>query len=222
MSVTDDAFQVKNDVRDELAESLRSSKAHVDEAALGRAIVDEVIRSYIDRAWLGPLRSSPDPVEGIAAILEGMSSGDEKISELGCPLNNLVQELSVTDDAFQVKLQRLIDDVRDELAESLRSSKARGYVDMSVDCDAAGLAKGARDPAVIRLCGRGMSIYLDALRPGGRPGAATVRERLPEGAAHVAHSGNRRPRRVYFTAPSRRMWLTPVAAPGSGTKGGSQ
>ncbi len=148
-----------------------------NKAALGRAIVDEVIRSYIDRAWLGPLRSSPDPVEGIAAILEGMSSGDEKISELGCPLNNLVQELSVTDDAFQVKLQRLIDDVRDELAESLRSSKARGYVDMSVDCDAAGLAKGARDPAVIRLCGRGMSIYLDALRPGGRPGAATVRGR---------------------------------------------
>ena len=78
---------------------------------------------------------------------------------------------------------------------------------MSVDCDAAGLAKGARDPAVIRLCGRGMSIYLDALRPGGRPGAATVRERLPEGAAHVAHSSNR---------------SLPVAAPGSGTKGGSQ
>ena len=92
-------------------------------------------------------------------------------------MSNLVHELSAVDEEFRLKLQRLIDYVLEELGDSLRNAKARRYVAMAVDYDAAaafivastegaaGLAKGSCDPSAIRLCQRGMTVYLAALRP---------------------------------------------------------
>ena len=74
-----------------------------DKAALGYAVVDEIVREPVLEAYLGPLEShEADPLTGIQQILrrraDDFHSGGV---DLGCPLNNLAQEMSPLDEHFR-------------------------------------------------------------------------------------------------------------------------
>jgi AcrR family transcriptional regulator len=62
-------------------------------AALGYAIVDEVIAGLMRDRWLRPLRGSADPIGTLISVLERTSVRPEDV-RCGCPLNNLAQEMS--------------------------------------------------------------------------------------------------------------------------------
>lgn len=152
---------------------------HFDsKAALGHAVIDEVIQPWILERWLRPLERAEDPIGAIVGILHGFTP--EKLREaceFGCPLNNLAQEMSPVDEAFRVKVHRIYSLWRDGLAQALRRGQENGYVRSDVDPSKAstfivgaleggvGMAKNSQDPDLLRACGECLIGYMESLRP---------------------------------------------------------
>ena len=145
---------------------------------LGYALVEEVIGDYVRSWWLDPLESAEDPIEGLARIIqERLSSELPQMIPLGCPLNNLAQEMASTDEGFRQRVETLYRMWRKGLARALRRGQQRDYVRGDIDADAAaafivasvegafGLAKNANSLDVFQECMGGLSHYLTSLRP---------------------------------------------------------
>lgn len=73
---------------------------------LGYALVEDVIRPMILERWIEPLSAYKDPLKGILKQLQ-KNIGERTLEELrlGCPLNNLVQEMAPIDAGFRKRLQ---------------------------------------------------------------------------------------------------------------------
>src|SRR2546425_9023198 len=75
----------------------------IDKAALGYAVVDEVVKGLLLERWLGLLdQHTGDPLTALQGVFRTRASSltaDE--IELGCPLNNLAQEMSPLDERFR-------------------------------------------------------------------------------------------------------------------------
>jgi AcrR family transcriptional regulator len=149
-----------------------------NKAALGYAIVDELLTRAIEQRWIDPLADHADPIAALIVILEGFSDEETRqVCELGCPLNNLAQEMSPIDDTFRQKIAAVFQLWRGGIAQSLRAGQTQGCVRADVDCDAAamffvssaegacGLAKASRDGAVLEAFSDGIRRYLESLRP---------------------------------------------------------
>ncbi len=149
-----------------------------NKAALGYAVVDEIIGGYVHEMWLRPLDGQDDPIGSLISQLSSMSA--ERIEQsctLGCPLNNLAQEMSPVDDTFRKKIEAVFDAWRSGIAGHLERGQKAGRVRAEVDCEqvatffvasvegAGGLAKNARDPQVLATCIESLTHYLEGLRP---------------------------------------------------------
>ena len=155
-----------------------------DKAALGYAVVDDVVTDFLLERWLGVLARQPgDPITGLQGMLEQRSaqlSRDEV--ELGCPLNNLAQEMSPVDERFRRRISAAFDTWIDGFAEVLERGQAEGTVrkDLSPRKMAQflvaaiegcfGLAKAAQSPAMLRSNLEVLNTLLDSLRPERRAG----------------------------------------------------
>ena len=96
---------------------------------------------------------------------------------LGCPLNNLAQEMAPVDEGFRQRVEALYRDWRRGLARALRHGQHAGTVSTAIEVDvtaafiiaalqgAFGQAKNAQDMDVFRECLEGFSEYLNSLRP---------------------------------------------------------
>ena len=57
---------------------------------LGYAVVDEIIKGFVQEAWFEPIASAEDPVIGIKEMLDRLNTcATQQDIMLGCPLNNL-------------------------------------------------------------------------------------------------------------------------------------
>ena len=105
---------------------------------LGLAVVDEVIgRTYIDRVFT-PLLESKDPLKTIREILYQKRANPDLI-ELGCPLSNLMQEMSPLDEQFRLRLNTLMQRWLDSLEDALQRGQKQGQVRQDVHCAKASL-----------------------------------------------------------------------------------
>ncbi|MCI0433677.1 MAG: TetR/AcrR family transcriptional regulator [Gemmatimonadetes bacterium] len=155
---------------------------------LGYAVVDERVAAWLQEKWLAPLLASSDALMGleasIAAVLE--QSSDEMI-RLGCPINNLVQEMSPIDEGFRTRLQSVLDTWRGTLAKELTRGQSHGLVRQAIDPaptaaflvaaleGISGMAKNAGTAAAARAMIDVLLDYIDGLRPepsAGSPGPA--------------------------------------------------
>jgi AcrR family transcriptional regulator len=151
-------------------------------AALGIAVVDEVVKGLLLERWLGVLASQPgDPVTALQATLRfraaNLTAGE---IALGCPLNNLAQEMSPLDEDFRRSIETTFEAWRDGFAEALRRGQAEGSVRSDVDArqvatfivaaaeGSYGLAKNAQSSSMVRENLEILSLFLDSLRPPGR------------------------------------------------------
>ena len=105
---------------------------------LGYALVDEIVAPMYLQHWahLGSLPGNP--VAHIVQVLEllaGMQNS-EKI-KLGCPLNNLMQEMSPLDEGFRRRLQRIITGMQTGVREALQRGQQEGFIRATVDPEAA-------------------------------------------------------------------------------------
>lgn len=147
---------------------------------LGYAVVEEPLREEICSAWLRPLQGSTDPIADINAILEGFASEmvrDPEVAKLGCPLNNLAQEMSNIDDTFRRKLSALYDDWQKAIEKALQAGIETGTVRADVDPraisytllamieGAMGAVKLHGDLSLLQPLGEGARYFLDSLKP---------------------------------------------------------
>ncbi len=87
--------------------------------ALGLAVIDEVIVPRINALILEPLRASATPVQTLLDIT--LTIGDqvgEEMILLGCPLNNLMQEMSPLDETFRRRLDTALTQWRATLLQA--------------------------------------------------------------------------------------------------------
>jgi AcrR family transcriptional regulator len=100
---------------------------------LGLAVVDEVIERILAETIFFPLRDSPHPIKTLQEILRSKRSKPDVI-ELGCPLNNLMQEMSPLDEQFRQRLNALMQRWQDTLADALRRAQKQGQVRKEINC----------------------------------------------------------------------------------------
>lgn len=101
---------------------------------LGYALVDEVLSPMIVQRWITPLERYANPLEGIARQMDLLiGHADPASLRTGCPLNNLVQEMSPLDAGFRRRLQAALNRWIDGVEVHLRRGQESGYVDREVD-----------------------------------------------------------------------------------------
>jgi TetR/AcrR family transcriptional regulator, transcriptional repressor for nem operon len=101
---------------------------------LGYALLDEVIKPMILSRWIAPLAACENSLAGILKQLRTLI-GDASPSELklGCPLNNLVQEMSAVDAEFKRRLELALELWISGLEAELSRAKREGYLKKDVN-----------------------------------------------------------------------------------------
>lgn len=102
--------------------------------ALGYAVVDELLYAEMENRWVRPLQNCENPLETIVEILSteaGCMSPEQM--QLGCPLNNISQEMSGLDDGFQERLEKIYNMWCDSIANALEQGQQDGIVKQSVE-----------------------------------------------------------------------------------------
>jgi TetR/AcrR family transcriptional regulator, transcriptional repressor for nem operon len=150
-----------------------------DKAALGYAVVDEVIKGLLLQRWLGLLhQDTGDPVTALQRVLRHRAANLEAHEiELGCPLNNLAQEMSPLDERFRRRIDATFDAWRDGFARALARGQENGTVRRDADPrkvaaflvaaaeGSYGLAKSAGSRAMLRSNLETLATFLESLRP---------------------------------------------------------
>jgi len=97
--------------------------------AIGTAVIDEIIRpNYLQ--FYHELDHCPgNPLDKLQAHLQFLASRatDNEIA-LGCPLNNLVQEMSPLDEDFRLRMKSIIDNIHSSTAAALVRGQEAGLV----------------------------------------------------------------------------------------------
>lgn len=140
--------------------------------ALGLAVVDEIIQERLMNLFFEPLRTSPKPVEMLLTILENVPERVHEFIPLGCPMNNLMQEMSPIDPQFRKHLSVLLNAWLASVEQALQRAQASGDLKSDVDCKAAalfivsawegciGTAKNLQSIDVLLSCGRQLQTYI--------------------------------------------------------------
>ena len=101
---------------------------------LGYTIADENLMEITLERWVRPLVAYKNPVQGIITrfrrIIE--TTPEEHIG-LGCPLNNLMQEMSAVDPVFRDKLNAVLRQWISETEKYLKKAQTEGYLKKDVN-----------------------------------------------------------------------------------------
>ena len=101
---------------------------------LGYAVVDEVLFGAMQRKWVDPLSNTSTPLITLQSILDqSYQNITQQEMELGCPLNNLSQEMSGLDDGFQQRLEHIYNMWSDSLTDALTLGQQNGQVKKDLD-----------------------------------------------------------------------------------------
>lgn len=145
--------------------------------AMGYAVVDELIGPMVLDYWLNPIKEANNPIDGFIMVVELAASGlSEEDVALGCPLNNLAQEMSSVDEGFRERLEVIYQEWRSGLSAQLERGQDAGFVDKKIHTKRAaivivamlegciGQAKNSRSLILLHQCGEGLIEYMNQLR----------------------------------------------------------
>lgn len=146
---------------------------------LGYAVVEERVKPLVRERYIHPFQSSDDPVHALHRM--GLRMEDELLKvgilQKGCPLNNLIQEMSGVDEGFRVRLAEVLDEWTGTIANGFRDGQAKGAIRSDADpvavaafavssyLGAVGVAKNTQDVAPFTACRRRLDDYVETLRP---------------------------------------------------------
>lgn len=120
--------------------------------AFGYALVDEVIAGMIRAQWVDTLAAASDPLTAIGDAFEtGVRVLEASDVNLGCPLNNLAQEMSPLDDGFRLRTQQVFSLWMTTYELALRRGQSNGVVAATVDAAAAAFALVAEIEGILSL-----------------------------------------------------------------------
>jgi AcrR family transcriptional regulator len=143
---------------------------------LGYALVEDVISPMIIDRWIKPLDQFENPLEGILKQLQELiGKSDPAHLRLGCPLNNLVQEMSPVDAGFRKRLNTALKLWIDETEKHLKRAKKDGLIKSDVNTRQTahfivmahegfyGMLKGLDDPRAFDALYNSLKRYFDAI-----------------------------------------------------------
>lgn len=141
--------------------------------ALGFAVIDEVIREGLDAMVFAPLRESSTPYATLLEIVRHKAErADAENVTLGCPLNNLMQEMSPLDPVFKKRLNAVLKSWQEAVTDALLRGQKQGEVRRNIDCRAAalfivsawegcvGVAKNVQSVKDFRMCMQQLEGYV--------------------------------------------------------------
>ena len=147
-----------------------------NKAELGYAVVEEIIRPFVEENWK-PVCQADNIIDGAIAVLHArMAERSDIALTLGCPFNNLIQEMSPVDAGFRARLQAIREDWRQGVAAAIARGQAEGDIRADVDPQGTadfiiagiegciGMAKGAQSQTFYQGGMRGLEQYLNNLR----------------------------------------------------------
>jgi AcrR family transcriptional regulator len=148
-----------------------------DKKALGLAVVEEVIRPRLAAMMFEPLADTRQPLAAMQTLLAAKAAEDDPmVVTLGCPLNNLMQEMSPVDESFRQRLNEVFEAWVAVVAAALKRGKTAGEVRRDVDAEATaffvvsalegcvGMSKNTQSVAAYRSCLAQLGRFLDTLR----------------------------------------------------------
>lgn len=98
------------------------------------AIIEEIIHRGILERWIEPLAAYDNPTEGILNCFKTtFDSWPDEYVRLGCPLNNLTQEMTPVDASIRKRTQSVLDDWIAGTERELRRAQKNGHLRKSVD-----------------------------------------------------------------------------------------
>lgn len=98
------------------------------------AIVDEIIHTGILDRWIKPLAAYKNPLQGILKCFKNtFENWPDDFVSLGCPLNNLTQELSASDDLMKAKTQTVLLDWIEKTKIHLKRAQDDGYLRKNIN-----------------------------------------------------------------------------------------
>ena len=145
---------------------------------LGLAVVDEVIRTGLEARLLTPMREAEEPLDTLLAYMDSrIKNMTDDVFVLGCPLNNLVQEMSPVDDEFKTHLNHILQAWQAVIEQALIKGQAQNRIRQDVDCEAAalfivsawegcwGMAKNRQSAQTFRTCMAQLRQFVLSLAP---------------------------------------------------------
>lgn len=152
---------------------------------LGYAVVEERVKPLVRDRYIYPFREAEDPTSGLRRM--GLRMEEELLKtgilQRGCPVNNLVQEMSGIDEGFRWRLAGILEEWKVTIADGLRRGQGNGIIKSDVDSEAVatfvvasyqgacGFAKNAGDIEPFTACRISVDAYLETLRSTPRAGA---------------------------------------------------
>lgn len=144
---------------------------------IGYAVIDEILKDFIHEQWIKPLAQTNDPIQTLKDIMQhtGQQMTQEDI-ELGCPLNNLSQEMSGIDEGFRHRIEGLYQVWREAIIEALEVGKSNQTVRQNINTKqfaivfiatlegCIGMAKSSQSMETLQDCGMGLMDLLETLR----------------------------------------------------------
>jgi TetR/AcrR family transcriptional repressor of nem operon len=144
---------------------------------IGTAVIDEIIRPNYLHFYKELDASTSNPIDGLQGHLRFLSdkATDEDVS-LGCPLNNLMQEMSPLDEDFRLRMKSIVDNIHRSTAAALERGQKAGFVKADIDPvsiaqfffagieGAYSIAKVRKDATAFRNNMRILSGFLDSIR----------------------------------------------------------
>ncbi len=144
---------------------------------LGLAVIDEVIADRVLADWLEAPSTGGGVIDSlIARVKAAAAEATPETVALGCPLNNLAQEMSPIDDEFRAHLCDVFTIWQRRLAEAIAEGQNAGEVRPDIDPTqtatffiaavegSIGAIKASRRPDVIEACVAGLIHYLGSLK----------------------------------------------------------
>jgi TetR/AcrR family transcriptional regulator, transcriptional repressor for nem operon len=98
--------------------------------ALGYAVIEEIIAKLTSDRWLLPLQQGEDkddPVDTLISIVRALPNRPRDVKK-GCALANLAQEMSLLDEQFRKRLERIFHAWQEGIAMTLRKGQSQGAV----------------------------------------------------------------------------------------------
>lgn len=107
-----------------------------NKTSLGYAIVDELLAPKFISVWAGIVTFPGNPIDYIASVFGDFAEKTtcEDIS-LGCPLNNLIQEMSPLDEGFRSRLELVMRKMQQTIAAGLALGISRGQLKADLNPD---------------------------------------------------------------------------------------
>lgn len=144
--------------------------------ALGYAVIDTVIHAHVSAVWVEPLENSDQPLQTLIDIITKLGlTMDDTVISLGCPLNNLAQEMSPLDEGFRLRINRIYLMWEEALVRALERGQRLQQVRAGIIVresalfvlaameGSIGMAKNAQSVDVLMECGSGLIAYLESL-----------------------------------------------------------